>query len=556
MKRIILTGVVLAVCVFQSLAQTATNPIQISVCRNHLPYIYTRQCDGLQIQFEENLQYVDTSCTGDLFYVNFTVDENPPRHRYERLCQNATKNIDGYIFNGADYPLGETILQYHVNLSSESGCDILRILHLTVVPTYNDTIEDKTCLGTGYFQNGFVVPEENTTTAGTFYYTNIRQSHYPYLCDSIVTLKLTVNPQKIVTIYAGICEGETYSENGFNVSTQGTYTRYGTSAEGCDSTTILILDVYHAGENRIIDAEICEGNVYQANGFYVNGTAGTTTTYVEDRVTNDGCPYTVTLNLTVLLNLKMDTPFVGEICGDAGYFPITYNVLAGRIDSIFVAFDEKAHNAGFENFIEHNPTPNSIKIPLPTDIRPDNYSVTLYFDGRCYDTTFTFDFTVLYPSSVMQQRWNDVIILKNSAYNGGYDFYDNKWLVNGLPIDERFDKGTYIYTENTTLRFGSEYRVLLTREGEYQSFCSCPLIPVQHFDVYEFPRIVSAMGKIKVYSNEPIAELSLINLFGQTVGNGRYAGTEIEINADAGIHIIRLITDKGQIYTQKIIVQQ
>ncbi|GHT35151.1 hypothetical protein FACS189434_12510 [Bacteroidia bacterium] len=552
MKRIILIVTVFAVCILQSVAQNVvTDTLQVSTC-NNVPYYYQKH-NGLIIQCTDGLQSVDTIIgslvDSTIIYVNLTVMVNPVRYEYATLCQNKTLNFRNNNINAADYPPGTTTLHYQV--PSAYSCDTLMTLFLTVVPAYNDTIEDKICLGEPYHSNGFGLPEQNT--AGTFYYTKNLQSHYG--CDSIVTLKLTVNSPKDTTIYAGICEGEIYSENGFNESAQGTYTRRGTSAEGCDSTAILILNVYREGENRVIDAEICEGNIYQANGFNESETG----TYIENRVTNDGCQYSITLNLTVLLNLKMDTlPLVGDICGDAADFPVRYNVFAGRIDSIFVSFDEKAHNAGFEDFVEHNPSIDNIKIPLPTDIRPDNYSVTLYFDGRCNDTIFTVNFTVLYPSSVMEQRWNDVIILKNPAYNGGYDFYDNKWLVNGFPIEEKFDNGSYIYTENATLQFGSEYRALLTRADEYQRFCSCPLIPIQHFDVYEFPRIVSEMRRVKVYSNEPIVELSLINILGQTVINNHYAnsGNTIEIGADAGIYVIRLATDKGQIYTQKITVQQ
>ena len=58
-----------------------------------------------------------------------------------------------------------------------------------------------------------------------------------------------------------------------------------------------------------------------------------------------------------------------------------------------------------------------------------------------------------------------------------------------------------------------------------------------------------------VSSNEPIVKLSVINMFGQTVKQVHYAHTEIEINAEAGVYIIQLATDKGQIFTQKIIVQ-
>jgi len=311
--------------------------------------------------------------------------------------------------------------------------------------------------------------------------------------------------------------------------------------------------------------------VYSANGFYIDTVPGRYT-FIEDRFTKDGCPYTVTLYLTVLPNLRMEMPTVNEICGDDAYFPIEYNVITGKIEKIEVNFDDKAKEAGFVNFVEYYPETNigtnNINIPLPDTVRPDNYSVTLYFEGRCYDTTFTVDFTVLYPSSVMEQRWNDVIILKNPAYNGGYDFSYIEWFVNdNTPIAQKYiyNKDAYIYTEGSTLlqSLGDRYRVCLIRKGEYHQICSCPLELKQHQDRRDYPciddsRIVSGMGRLKVYSCEPIVEMYLWNIYGQIIQQKHYAdaGSIIEVSVNPGIYIIRIINKKNQIYTQKIIVPQ
>jgi len=536
--------------------------LEVSVCRNKLPYPYRKRSNGLIIYCDTGLQIVDTIRTGSFcdsfIYLNLIAIDNPPWNEYTLppLCQNKTLNFRGNIIHGSNYPLGETTLHYIVPAIDSYSCDTLMTLHLTVVPAYDIVIFDTICVGETYSGYGFGLPAQNFE--GTFYYDNTEYLNNTtrHGCDSIVTLVLTVNPKKETIIYDGICDGETYTDNDFNVSEQGTYRHNLTTAEGCDSIVTLILTVYQAGENYPIEDSICEGNIYRVNGFNINATSVGTIDTTENRETNDGCPYTITLTLKVLPNLKMDTLPLDKICGDDSYFPVRYRVDAGRIESVFVYFDEKAKSAGFKDFIEHNPNIDHIKIPLPTNVRPDNYSVTLYFDGRCGDATFTVNFTVLYSASAMEQRWNDVITLKNAAYNGGYDFSYIQWLVNETPVNPQFDKGTYIYTENSTLQFGAEYRVCLIRIGEYHQICSCPLIPVQHYDCCDYPRIATTMGKIKVYSNEQIVELSLINMLGQTVRTGRYAHTELEINANAGIYVLQLVTDKGQIYTQKVIVPQ
>ena len=66
-------------------------------------------------------------------------------------------------------------------------------------------------------------------------------------CDSVVTLHLTVHEQNITTLNHSICLGESYTENGFNVTPSivgmSTYQRVVPSYHGCDSTIILNLNV-------------------------------------------------------------------------------------------------------------------------------------------------------------------------------------------------------------------------------------------------------------------------------------------------------------------------
>ncbi|MFV0600128.1 MAG: PKD-like domain-containing protein, partial [Bacteroidales bacterium] len=62
-------------------------------------------------------------------------------------------------------------------------------------------------------------------------------------CDSTVNLTLTVNQPAVTNINAAICQGETYSLNGFNVSTAGLHSQNLQTYTGCDSTVNLTLTV-------------------------------------------------------------------------------------------------------------------------------------------------------------------------------------------------------------------------------------------------------------------------------------------------------------------------
>ncbi|MDY4584508.1 MAG: leucine-rich repeat protein, partial [Candidatus Onthomorpha sp.] len=98
----------------------------------------------------------------------------------------------------------------------------------------NNDITAAICQGSAYTENGFNVSEAGVYTQ------NLQTING---CDSIVTLTLTVNPVYSFTIDATINQGETYQENGFNVSEAGTYTQNLQTVNGCDSVIVLNLTV-------------------------------------------------------------------------------------------------------------------------------------------------------------------------------------------------------------------------------------------------------------------------------------------------------------------------
>ena len=155
---------------------------------------------------------------------------------------------------------------------------------------YTQAISHAICEGSVYTENGFNVSEAGTYTQ------NLQTVNG---CDSIVTLTLTVNPVESTTLSAAICEGTTYTENGFNVSEAGTYTQNLQTVNGCDRIVTLTLTV-NPTYNITIDASINEGETYEENGFS-ESEAGT---YVHTLQSEFGCDSVITLNLTVNSSLN------------------------------------------------------------------------------------------------------------------------------------------------------------------------------------------------------------------------------------------------------------
>lgn len=175
---------------------------------------------------------------------------------------------------------------YFRTLQNALGCDSIVTLVLTVNPTYNRVVRATICEGETYTDNGF-----NVSKAGTYPRTLQSKSG----CDSVTTLILKVNPAYHDTIRASINQGETYTDNGFNESVAGTYRQIFQQAQtGCDSVVTLILTM-NPTPGSTIHASICQGNVYDENGFHESEEG----TYIQNVQNAQGKDSTVTLVLTV-----------------------------------------------------------------------------------------------------------------------------------------------------------------------------------------------------------------------------------------------------------------
>ena len=199
------------------------------------------------------------------------------------ICSN-----EAYDFHGRDLTQAGT---YSDTLQTINGCDSIIVLTLSVNPVYHDTINAAICEGSVYTENGF-----NESEAGT--YTQNLQTVND--CDSIVTLNLTVNSALTSIINTEICEGTTYSENGFEQSEAGTYTQTLQTSNGCDSIVTLNLSM-KPNSTTTFTATVCEGTVYTENGF----NASETGIYTRTMESANGCDSTITLDLTVNPSYKI-----------------------------------------------------------------------------------------------------------------------------------------------------------------------------------------------------------------------------------------------------------
>ena len=243
----------------------------------------------------------NSSCSFEVYANSIAVGNNQTTTINQTLCKGETTDF-GFIAQESG--------QHTRQLQSMHGCDSTVILNLTVHPTYNDTITAEICDNETYTQFGFNVSEQGV-------YTQHLQSIHG--CDSLVTLNLLVHPTYNDTIAAEICDNETYTQFGFNVSEQGVYTQHLQSIHGCDSIVTLDLTILPTYRDTIT-AEICDDEVYAQFGFNTSEAGYHTQTLQRE----NGCDSVIVLNL--LVHPTFNDTIVAGICDNETYTQFGFNV--------------------------------------------------------------------------------------------------------------------------------------------------------------------------------------------------------------------------------------
>ena len=257
-----------------SVNPVATTPLSATICSNETYDFHGRDLTQAGT-YSDTLQTIN-GCDS---VIVLTLSVNPVASTplSATICSN-----EAYDFHGRNLTQAGT---YSDTLQTINGCDSVIVLTLSVNPVYHDTINAAICEGSVYTENGF-----NESEAGT-YTQNLQTING---CDSIITLNLTVNSALTSIIDAEICEGTTYSENGFEHSEAGTYTQTLQTSNGCDSIVTLNLSM-KPNSTTTFTATVCEGTVYTENGF----NASETGIYTRTMESANGCDSTITLDLTV-----------------------------------------------------------------------------------------------------------------------------------------------------------------------------------------------------------------------------------------------------------------
>lgn len=262
-----------------SVQQVIPGSTVVTVCSNHLPYVWNGNSYNTTGIYGISL----TSVSGcdSLASLNLTVNPYANSTTPISICSNQLP----FHWNGSNFNAGGT---YTVTLTSSNGCDSIATLELTVGEVTSSTTDITVCNS----QVPFIWNGNSYSTNGTYvvHLTNGAG------CDSIATLHFVVEPFLSSTTTVNICSNQLpYTWNGNDYTIDGIYSLSLQSNAGCDSIATLELII-----NDVITStttiNICSNQLpYTWNGNDYTSTG----TYSVSLITAGGCDSVANLDLTV-----------------------------------------------------------------------------------------------------------------------------------------------------------------------------------------------------------------------------------------------------------------
>ena len=196
-----------------------------------------------------------------------------------------------------------------------------------------------------------------------------------------------------------------------------------------------------------------------------------------DTIPNDACDTTWVLNFEVYESVQVDMPTEYVLCEHDPLLTLVYDVTRGRSLRYSYKFDDPAMPSISPVAEVQKKGHYELPIALDPNLMPNIYKGSILFEDSLpkFNLTVPFTLTMQYASSVIAQRWNDVLAIKNSDYNGGYTFDSIQWYINGQPIMGANDYVYYV-GEGKQLQMGAEYQAYLRRPDGVMVF-TCAFIP-------------------------------------------------------------------------------
>ena len=321
----------------------------VTICDNELPYKYGDSTFKVGT-VSGNYPVHFTLKTGCDSLITLTLKVNPTYHHYDTLtlCDNELPKTYG----DSIIPIGASTGTRYIHFTLKTGCDSLIQLYLKVNPTYSifDTLT--------ICENMLPIIYDDTTfysgtTSGNYIFKHTLSTG----CDSIIHLKLTINPIYNHKDTISVCVNDFpiyYGDSLFPLGTlSGTYPVHFTLSTGCDSLiqlTIIVNPIYLKYDTLTL----CNKDLPYTYGDSILAGAGN---YIIPFTSFTGCDSVIYLKLNAFNCQGTD---VVEICNSAlpyrygdstfysgGIYQVVFHGYSG-LDSI-IALTLKVHNTYNQN---------------------------------------------------------------------------------------------------------------------------------------------------------------------------------------------------------------
>ena len=510
------------------LATGATDEQTATICDTELPYQWYNQEYHTTGQYTYTEKYAGTNIDSIQHILNLTINYRDTAFFAETAC-------DSYEWHGKEYNESGT---YYYYTQTMLGCDSVEVIRLTILPpTKYLSFDTLLCHGvTCEWRN------KQYTTAGTYSDTVKNQLQ----CDSIIyTIELSYLPevQHFVTDTA-ICYGFSCTWRDYTYAVSGTYHDTIRNMLLCDSIiytlNLLIypeIPITHVTDTMAGPEYHWNEQIYTTGGEY---------SVILPAVT--GCDSTVVLHLQSN-PAAIDTVILYEQCAGSGEQEIEI-LTQGFISQIAFRYSPKALAAGWQDTIMPFSSNNLYTLSY-RDMRAGIYEATAV--GLFHDVevaTYSFTLTYLYPTTIFEQRYNDLITVLTHDYNGGYDFVAFQWYKDGVLIPGAIH--SYL---NQSLGFEAEYSVLLT-DTNGLALMSCPIIAEDKAELSVYPTILQPGGSAKVSITESNV-LYIHDSTGKIIQEHHLEQgiTDISMPIVSGVYLLRFVSNDHIERTFKLIVQ-
>lgn len=313
---------------------------------------------------------------------------------------------------------------------------------------------------------------------------------------------------------------------------------------GCDSTSTLHLKVHPTIEDTYRHDSICSDSSILINGVRYREPMDNQLIMLQSV---NGCDSALYMTLTVNKLIKTEMVEDQYTCADDEELFIYFNILEGVYDSIAIDFSTPA----LRDTVIYEPNLNTIAIPMPTDILPGYYTATLSFYQFCCGVhTEQYAITIRYRSSIVEQKWNDVLTLLSPNHNGGFTFTAFQWYKDGVAMPG--ETHSYLYQP---LDMNATYYVELTRtDGVIVT--TCPIQPTLHIDKTEFPTLVQSGQQIPIRTPQAITAW-IYTITGQLYSAHALPQGQVAIPAPTqpGVYVLKTVDSNGEMLAKQIIVE-